>query len=409
MTYVHTASQANDVPCENGQLSEALNLRLAEKDLLDLATLLRYRGVRTLRALESLETNERAVLLCKARDLCALYGIFPSNLKKALDNLFGDEAACFGTSRVGCTWPLQPGSVGATACAMPASARASASPLWAGGGGFSSSSGDWCSAHPRPAGPAPVGPVPVPSPQVEELPAAAEDDTRLKRTLAASLEGGREIVGRERYAQAIYHFRRSEELVVASCVQAAEAVASLTMLKEDLPDKVIKELCKAMMKDARDVLLWRCTGSSLGLDSKEATARIVEDALKPTSCGANLHSQIMNGYKRIKEELAGVRRTTIALSPSRSRAPGRQEAGARANTVEARSPHGPAGARLAADGAQARGAAAAGPQAGCSANQELVAPPLVQVMNQPVILCHSLGAFATPSQAPLLAPGGPVR
>ena len=82
MTYVHTASQANDVPCENGQLSEALKLRLTEEDLLDIATLLRYRGVRTLRALESLETNERAVLLCKARDLCALYGIFPSNLKK---------------------------------------------------------------------------------------------------------------------------------------------------------------------------------------------------------------------------------------------------------------------------------------------------------------------------------------
>ena len=119
----------------------------------------------------------------------------------------------------------------------------------------------------------------------------------------------------------------------------------------------------------------------------------------------------MNGYRRIKEELAGgpptKHKTTIALSPARARVPGIQLSGARASTVQARSPHGPDGARLAADGVQARGAAAAGPQAGCSANnQELVEPPLVQAMNQPAILCHSLGAIATPS---LLAPGGPMR
>ena len=105
--YVRTASQANDVPREHGQLSDALKERLAQQDLLDLEVLLRYRGVRTLRALESLETNERAVLLCKARELYELLGIFPSNLKKALDRLFGDEASAGSSSRVLSTnpWP----------------------------------------------------------------------------------------------------------------------------------------------------------------------------------------------------------------------------------------------------------------------------------------------------------------
>ena len=220
MTYVHTASQANDVPRENGQLSEALKLRLAEEDLLDLAKLLRYRGVRTLRALESLETNERAVLLCKARELYELLGIFPSNLKKALDKLFGNEASgggLFGeTGRVLSTnpGPIRPGCVSASV------APAFVSPLWAGAGGSSSSSssGNWCSAGPRPAGPAPVGPGPVSSPQVAELPAVAVDDTHLKMTLAASLEGAREIIGPDRYAEAVRRLRRSEELVVASCL-----------------------------------------------------------------------------------------------------------------------------------------------------------------------------------------------
>ncbi len=90
---------ANDVQRENGQLSNALRERLAQGDLLDLEVLMRYRGVRTLRALESLETNERALLLVRARQLYELLGIFPSNLKKALDRLFGNEA--FGAGLFG--------------------------------------------------------------------------------------------------------------------------------------------------------------------------------------------------------------------------------------------------------------------------------------------------------------------
>ena len=85
-----TAAQYSDVPPANGQLSDALKHKLAEEDLLDMEVLLRYRGIRTLRALESLETTERAVILCKSRELYELLGIFPSNLKNTLNKLFGD-------------------------------------------------------------------------------------------------------------------------------------------------------------------------------------------------------------------------------------------------------------------------------------------------------------------------------
>jgi hypothetical protein len=391
--YVIPSSQVSDVPRENGQLSDALKERLAQEDLLDLEVLLRYRGVRTLRALDSLETNERAVLLCKARELYELLGIFPSNLKKALDKLFGNGEAC-GPGRGGVLstnpWPLQPGSVGSTASALSASAPAFVSPLWAGGGGSSSSSS---------SGPAPVGPGLLGSPQVAELPVPADDDTLLKKTLAASLEGAREIVGRERYAEAVRRLRRSDELIVASCLEAAEALAALGVRKEELRDREKKEQLKAAKKAARDVLLWRCTGSALGLDSREALVRCFEEACRHTNCDENTVSQLTNGYRRVREELAGgppAKQRTAAASPSRSRAPGRQEAG---TTTEARSPRGAAPGRSGADGAQpAQGAVPVESSQGWSP----MAPPSAQVMNQPAILGQSLGAS-------LLAPGAPVR
>ena len=83
------ATRFSDVPTVNGHLSDALKHKLAEEELLDMEVLLRYRGIRTLRALESLETEESAVLLCKARELYDLLGIFPSSLKNTLNKLFG--------------------------------------------------------------------------------------------------------------------------------------------------------------------------------------------------------------------------------------------------------------------------------------------------------------------------------
>ena len=135
---VSTAKQYSDVPRSNGQLSDALKHKLAEEDLLDMEVLLRYRGIRTLRALESLETTERAVLLCKARELYELLGIFPSNLKNTLNKLFGDVP--------------QQGMFHASAWAMQSGAMPYSHPQWARYGGWN----QHALPTSRPGGPEPL-------------------------------------------------------------------------------------------------------------------------------------------------------------------------------------------------------------------------------------------------------------
>ena len=283
-----TAAQYSDVPPANGQLSDALKHKLAEEDLLDMEVLLRYRGIRTLRALESLETTERAVLLCKSRELYELLGIFPSNLKNTLNKLFGDvpHQGMFNVS----PWAMQSG-------ALPYM-----HPQWAGHGGWGH--------HALPAS-RPGGPEPLTDP--------LDDDTYLKRTLGAALLGAREIVGWERYTECLRRLKRSDELVVASCLEAAEALAALGIRKEDVRDRERKEALKAAKKAVRDVLLWRCTGNALGLDSREALVRAFEEACRHTHCDENTVSQLTNGYRRIREELAGgpPPKNRIATSPAR--------------------------------------------------------------------------------------------
>ena len=274
-------AQYSDVPPSNGQLSDALKHKLAEEDLLDMEVLLRFRGIRTLRALESMETTERAVLLCKARELYELLGIFPSNLKNTLNKLFGDfpTQAMFHAS----LWAMQSGAIPYI------------HPQWA---DPAVDRGRW-------------GPEPLTDP--------LDDDTYLKRTLGAALLGAREIVGWERYTECLRRLKRSDELAVASCLEAAEALAALGMRKEDIRDRERKEALKAAKKAVRDVLLWRCTGNALGLDSREALVRAFEDACRHTHCDENTVSQLTNGYRRIREELAGgpAPKNRIATSPAR--------------------------------------------------------------------------------------------
>jgi hypothetical protein len=260
--------QYSDVPGENGQLSDALWHKMAEEDILAMEVLLRYRGIRTLRSLESLESVERAVLLCKARELYGILGIFPSNIKKTLNKLFGDV-------------PQQPM--------------------------FQHFNNAWTNPymHPQWAGHDGWGHHAIPDNAPESLADPLPDDTYLRRTLGGALLGAREIVGWERYAECLRRLKRSDELVVASCMEAAEALAALGIRKEDVRDREHKEALKAAKKAVRDVLLWRCTGHALGLDSREALVRSFEEAVRHTHCDENAVSQLTNGYRRIREELAG--------------------------------------------------------------------------------------------------------
>ena len=273
-----TASQYSDVCPFNGQLSDALKHKLAEEDLLDMEVLLRYRGIRTLRALETLETTERAVLLCKARQFYELLGIFPSNLKNTLNKLFGD---------------VPPSG------AMPYMHSQWAGQVW------------------------PITSIPE---CPEPLTCPLDDDTYLKRVLDAALLGASDIVGWERYTECLRRLKRSDELIVASCSEAAEALAALSISMKDVRDGDCKEALKAAKLAVRDVLLWRCTGNTLGLDSMKALVRAFQQAVKHTHCDCDTVSQLTNGYRRIREELAGGPRpkNRIATSPARG-----EQAGAR--------------------------------------------------------------------------------
>ncbi len=86
----NTAVPFDDVPQENGQLSNALKQKLADEGLLDMEVILRYSGIHTRRALEDLNSIERTVLLSKARGLYDILGIFPSSLKNTLNRVFGN-------------------------------------------------------------------------------------------------------------------------------------------------------------------------------------------------------------------------------------------------------------------------------------------------------------------------------
>jgi hypothetical protein len=115
----------DDRPGAGYGISPALLRRLEREDLADLAVVLRYRGVKTLRSLASLDTSERAVLLFKANQLWELLGIFRSNLKLSINKLFDADGLPVGevTASSAGSIPLQPGYVGASNNAASSSAR----------------------------------------------------------------------------------------------------------------------------------------------------------------------------------------------------------------------------------------------------------------------------------------------
>jgi hypothetical protein len=123
---------------------------------------------------------------------------------------------------------------------------------------------------PRPAGPTLVMPGPVPSPQVAELPALADDNTYLKNSLDAILNDARHILfpTTGRADECRRRWNRSNEIIVESCVEIAKVLAAL--------DESKKEQLQDLKTALQNVLLWHSVGSTLGLDSKKALVRHFE-------------------------------------------------------------------------------------------------------------------------------------
>ena len=280
-------SAPSDVPSENGKVSAALLARLAQEDLQDIEVILRHRGVRTLAALRVLGSNDRAVLLTKARSFYVLLGLFGGNLQNALQRIFENVGHAMPLPASHYTIPYQPGSL-----SVNLQPRAS---------GGNSSNG----TSSRTTAPLGLPTAGLLGAVVNELPDPAHDDSKLMHDLKVALDKARDLIGPDRFAEVIRRLRRSDDLVSAGCVEAAEALAALGMRKEDLSSSEAKEVLKAAKKEVRDVLLWRCCGNALGLDSREALVRAFEEACRHTNCDENTVSQLTNGYRRVKEELAG--------------------------------------------------------------------------------------------------------
>lgn len=219
--------QYSDFRPSNGRLSDALRHRLGEWGILYMEVLLQRRGIRTLRALESMEHTERADLLVEARELYELVDIFPGTLKNTLNELFGDVSA--------------EGVLLASSWAMQSGATPYMYSHFSGHGGW----GHNPLLDSRPGGP--------------ELLSEPRDDC-MKRVLGAALLCAQEVVGRERFTMCFSRLNLSEELVVASCLEVAE-------VQEEIRDRERKKTLKAAKKLVRDFVIRR------NLYSAKAAAR----------------------------------------------------------------------------------------------------------------------------------------
>ena len=223
------------------------------------------------------------MLLCKARELYELLEVFPSHKKNALNKLFGDVP--------------QQGMYQGSTRAMQVSGMPYMTQQWA------SAPIGWSQQQAAPSQ-RPGGPEPL----TEPLP----DDTFLKRTFGAALFGARDIVGWERHGECLRRLKRSDELVVASSLQAAEPLAALGMRSKDFREREQKEALKLAKKAVRDILLGRCTGNALGLDSREAIIRTFEEACGHTHCVENTVSQSRMATGAFARRLLAALRPKIA-------------------------------------------------------------------------------------------------
>ena len=136
----------------------------------------------------------------------------------------------------------------------------------------------------------------------------APDDSEIARDLPKHLYKAKEILGVQRYNDVIRHISNSTDQIVSSTVEAARALAVLgSVTKSEVgPSRDKKELLKAAKKSVRDLLIWRCFGITLGLDSKEAWIRSFEHCSRLAGCDQNTVSQLTNGATRLHKELMGI-------------------------------------------------------------------------------------------------------
>ena len=250
----HMATHPVEAPAgnDNMRVEEALRQKLANARLPELETLMFLRGIRTLNCFENLTANDRNMFLTVARKFYDPMEIPPGHLNHSLNKLF------FGEGHGG---PWRPDQL------------------------------PWGPQQANPMPPEPLMPM--------------DDDSLCRREFGPALLGAREIIGTERYTECLRRLQRSEELAMAAAVEQAEAMAVIQAIRrEDVRDRDRKEALKRAKKACRDKVIWRCLGVSEGFE-REGVVRVFEGACRHVPVDENTVSQLSNGYRRIREELAG--------------------------------------------------------------------------------------------------------
>jgi hypothetical protein len=239
---------SDEIPQSLSEVSLALSHHLASYDLADLKLFLVKRNVRTVRNLLALNESDRGSVLIKARQYWESLGMLPN----AVNVLFAVAVS---------------GSSSSSSNAVPPS------------------------------------PAQTPPPRLLELPTAAPDDSDLVKDLPEKLNKVLHIVGPDRYNEVIRRLSRSAEQAVSSSLEATEALAALNVGKEEIDGHDNKELLKDVKRSIRNIVIWRCFGRSLSIESKALT-QTFEHCCQHAHCVADTISQLTNGAKKIKEDLS---------------------------------------------------------------------------------------------------------
>ena len=243
---VQRAVEQSDMAPENGySLSYALNRKLAEENLLEIKVLLRGMKIRTLEAFQTIDSTERALLLCKSRQLYdLLLGICPSHIRRTLNKHFGvQQEGVLQANPWGAAWHA-----------------------------------------------------------VAAVPESHASDTFITRFLDEDLQAIVDIVGMERVTECIRKLRRSDELNALSCMEAAEGLAQIYVWKQKT---CLDDFATAALKDAeaavRNIIIWRLVGLIRGPDSKDAVHIAATNCCRYTDPSGTTVSALLNGFRRLME------------------------------------------------------------------------------------------------------------
>ena len=250
--------QLSDVPPGPNDLSPALVHKLADLGVEAITLLCQYRNLRTVRALWQLDAGERKLFLIAARQQYQLLGVFPSNIKINLEQLFGP--------------------IGYPEEQIPFGMHGMYAEIW----------------QQR------QQQVPFPEP-----PEPLVDDSSLRRKIGENLLALRHYIGDARYTECLRRLTRADEHAVAALSETAEALAAICV---EFPESSRAfNVCKDAKSVTRDFLLWRAASTCPGMDSTPALKRAWLDACRFTRfpCDANIDSQLQNSLRRIKEMLGG--------------------------------------------------------------------------------------------------------